>query len=356
MSAPAAAVPMPLSTRIGSWAQRAYLFLLPEERALFWVALATAFLCYSTGTGFTLRRVMNGYDNLFAYNMAMIFVVSRWIFWWRQRRPNPAVWSSRPDLGADLSMVRSTVFLLCYLTVYTNFKVRIPMLNSGTHDWALRMFERKVLFGVDAVDEFTSLQRFPVVVKFLDEVYHHGYLFMALVTLLLYVNHGPRHVRHLITSMGCMYLVGITITALWPTWGPCFWEPGEYRWLKELDLDSAGSQSMLRGQQKAALESFALAETRDVRAFSGIAAFPSLHVAHCLLLVRFAREYFPRVNYLLVPVTILTWVATLSLGWHYISDGLAAPFLVAGSWWLSQKLVFGEQNPPRVDAPPQAIA
>ena len=331
--------------------RRAYAFLLPEERVLVWVGLAVALLCHSTGTGFTVRRVLDGYDNLFAYNLTMIFVLSRLIFWYRRDRPSARVWSNGPELSADLAMVRTTVFLLGYLAVYTNLKVRIPLLNASTHDWALRIFERTLCFGFDPVNEFGSLSRFPDLVRFLDEVYHHGYLFMALVTLLLYVNHGPRHVRHLVTSMGCLYLIGVGITALWPTVGPCFFEPGEYRWLKDLRLESATSQGFLRGQQRAVVEAFAMAENREVRAFSGIAALPSLHVAHLMLLVRFARAYFPKLNFLLVPATLLTWVATLTLGWHYLSDGLVAPLLVALSWWLSQRLVFGEQHPARFDKP-----
>lgn len=353
MNAPAPSPSPSFMARVGAELRKVYEYLLPEERALLWVALGAAFLCVSTGTGFTVRRVMNGYDNLFAYNLAIIFITSRAIYWWRQQRPHPMAWNDSPSLRADLSMIRATLFLMGYLTVYTNFKVRIPMLNPDEHDWGLRMFERNLFFGVDPVEEFRTLQEHPNLMRMLDEVYHHGYLFMALCTLLLYVNHGPRHVRHLVTSMGCLYIIGIAVTALWPTVGPCFFEPGSYKWLKQLGLESASSQGMLRGQQKAALDAFELAEVRDVRAFTGIAALPSLHVAHCMLLVRFAKHYFPRLNWLFVPATILTWVATLAMGWHYLMDGLVAPLFVAVAWWCSQQLIFGEQNPLRYDPKPE---
>ena len=333
--------------------QQLWQFLLPEERLLVWVALAVAVLCHSTGTGFTVRRVLAGYDGLFAYNLALIFVVSRVVYWWRQRHPHPMAWNDGPSLLGDISMIRATLFVMAYLTVYTNLKVRIPMLNPDKHDWGLRVFERQLFFGIDPVAEFRTLQEHPTLMRFLDEVYHHGYLFMALCTLLLYMNHGPRHVRHLVTSMGVLYLLGVAFTALWPTLGPCFFEPASYKWLRQLGLESAASQSMLRGQQKAAMEAFALAETREIRAFSGIAALPSLHVGHLLLLVRFASAYFPRLNWVFVPATLLTWVATLAFGWHYLMDGLVVPLFVAAAWFISQRLVFGQQDPPRYDTKPQ---
>ena len=329
---------------VAGLARRLFAALLPEERALIWVILSAMLLCFSTGTGFTIHNVLDGYDNLFAYNLALIFVASRLILQWRRTHPYAAAWTNRPSLSADLSLLRSTVFLFAYLTVYTNVKVRIPVLNPRTHDWGLRMFDRAMLFGHDPVELFRSLNAYPDVVKFLDRVYHHDYIFMALVTVLLYVNNGPRHVRHLITSMGFLYITGVVITAFWPTVGPCFFEPGSYRWIGKLHLDSAESQSMLRGQARAIREAAALAENHEVKAFSGIAAFPSLHVAHCMLLVRFAWTYFPKLNYLLIPVVLLTWIATLTFGWHYLSDGLVGPILVAWAWWASKRLILANDN------------
>lgn len=324
-------------------------WLYPEERWLLAVTTFVAIVCMSTGTDFTVNRTITGYRGLFFLNLITILAVARVVLWWRRRHPNPRAWYNLITLDAEIFLMRATAFLMAYIAVYTNIKSRIPILNPAVHDWGLRTFEMKLLGGFDYVAAARGIQAWPRVAHALDKVYHHDYLFMTVMTLVLFLNNGPRHVRHLLTSMGILYLGGVTITVLWPTWGPCFFERGAYLWMEKLDLEAWHSQEMLLRYYKVAVDAGQLATPMKANAFTGIAAFPSLHVGHCMLLVAFARVYAPRLNLLLVPILLLTWLATIVFGWHYISDGIAAIPLVMGSMWLSQRLIFGKEPPPMLD-------
>jgi hypothetical protein len=73
-----------------------------------------------------------------------------------------------------------------------------------------------------------------------------------------------------------------------------------------------------------------------------------------MLLVAFAHTYAPRLNWLLVPILLGTWLATLAFGWHYLTDGLVAIPLVAVSMALSRRIVFGKEPFTLLDPPPAA--
>jgi hypothetical protein len=316
--------------------------LLPEERLLLAVIAVAVSACLATGTGFTVQRVLDGYDNLFALNLVFILVASRVVLSRRASRPSSGYYQLI-DLGAEISILRAMGFVLAYITVYTNLKARIPIFNGATHDAELRAFEQAIFLGADPVDWARTLRHHWDFAAFLDRVYHHDYLFMTLSTAMLFINNGPRHVRHLVTAMGFMYLIGVTTTIAWPTLGPCFVNREAYTWMDVRDLESWASQEFLQKYYEVSVDRAADPAPISARAFSGIAAFPSLHVAHCLLLTRFAWTYHRRLVWVFAPVTALTTLATLVFGWHYLLDGLVAPLLVAVSWSLSRRVIFGNE-------------
>lgn len=350
-----ASSPHPLSLLLRPWR-----WLWPEERALLAVAAIAAVLCWSTGTGFTVSRVVEGYEPMFGTNLFVILIGARVVQMWRKYRPSPNAWYNGLNLDADVSLMRLTVFLFGYITVYTNIKSRIPVFNGATHDAALRSTERALLGGFDMVEATRGLSSIPALTSFLDRIYHHDYIFMTLMALFLHVQAGTRHLRHLFVGMAVLYLFGVTITAFWPTLGPCFVERDAYTWMKEQGLQAWNSQEFLLKYYDISLKAAADPNPMNAKAFTGIAALPSLHVGHCMLLCRYAWHYERRALALLVPITLLTWLATLVFGWHYLMDGMVSIPLVFLSWEISRRLIFGRGpvgiRDPSPDAPPGAAA
>jgi hypothetical protein len=65
---------------------------------------------------------------------------------------------------------------------------------------------------------------------------------------------------------------------------------------------------------------------------AGISAFPSLHIATPVLGACAARG---RTRMLFAVLTLVLWVGSVALGWHYAVDGLASILLVPAIWWFS---------------------
>ncbi len=315
----------------------------PEEIALLAVAAVAALACWSTGTGFSINRVVLGYEPMFGANFILILVAARTVQVWRRNHPSASAWHNGLDLQSDVTLMRVTVFLFAYITVYTNIKTRIPVFNPAVHDYALHQFERTLLGGFDVVEAARGLRESPSVAHALDRMYRHDYIFMTLMALYLHLQSGPRHVRHLFTSMAVLYLAGITVSAVWPTWGPCFFVRDQYTWMKSMGIDCWGAQEGLLKSWQESVAAGAAHRELGTKSFTGIAAFPSLHVGHCMLLCGFAWHYERRMLLLMVPITLLTWLATLTFGWHYLSDGLGVIPLAAFAWAVSRRLVFGAE-------------
>ena len=70
---------------------------------------------------------------------------------------------------------------------------------------------------------------------------------------------------------------------------------------------------------------------------AGISAMPSIHVAISLWVALTARLLAPQVAWLATGYSILIWVGSVQLGWHYVSDGLVGALGMWGVWMLVRK-------------------
>lgn len=68
----------------------------------------------------------------------------------------------------------------------------------------------------------------------------------------------------------------------------------------------------------------------EARAFLGIAAFPSLHVAHMAIMLVVALRTVPFYALWMAWATTATFIATIGFGWHYAIDGVAGILLAVG--------------------------
>jgi hypothetical protein len=71
---------------------------------------------------------------------------------------------------------------------------------------------------------------------------------------------------------------------------------------------------------------------------AGISAFPSLHVAISLWIYLAARTLAPRAMPVAFCYFIFVWVASVQLGWHYGSDGLAGAAGMLAIWFVAGRI------------------
>jgi hypothetical protein len=239
--------------------------------------------------------------------------------WDRWILKNPTALDSAKPVGTrsatsllwlDVEFARGVALLFINLTLYTNLKVRIPFINSTVGDPSFIALDRAMFGNLPAVIE-RWFQHSPAVQAYFTKVYMHDYMWMVVLAFIFYVRRDRFSLRWLFASVTLVYILGVLITMLYPSYGPCFLEPGRF-----------GTQANLAGFYDLSVKTVHAEGAFRAAAFMGIAAFPSLHVAHMVILVMIAWRTFPLYSLWMVWMTTATTIATIGFGWHYIADAL----------------------------------
>lgn len=73
---------------------------------------------------------------------------------------------------------------------------------------------------------------------------------------------------------------------------------------------------------------------------AGISAAPSMHIAISFWILLVARSLAPRAVPLAAAYFAFIWIASVQLGWHYVTDGLVGVAGMAALWWLAGQLPY----------------
>jgi PAP2 superfamily len=297
--------------------------------------------CFAADPAFSIGAVVKvivEYVSVFALQYLLVFMATRF---WRQasqRFPTlPAYRTSEALLEVDYEFARGGLLFFVALGVYTNLKVRIPMLNSLVIDPLLLASDRSFAGVIAALAQATH--ETPWLDALLTKVYLNDFLFLTGAVFILHVRTDAIGMRTLIVGSALLFLIGIWVTTLLPSYGPFAVRPDTWRWVRSHAM-GAYQGSLLHGFAQAAglIES---AKPVVARAGAGVAALPSLHVAQLayVVLVCRARPGLSWFAWLTVVGTLLTFTATVAYGWHYTADGLAGVLLAVGVFALVSRLV-----------------
>jgi hypothetical protein len=145
--------------------------------------------------------------------------------------------------------------------------------------------------------------------------------------LLVHMRRDAFTIRWLMLSVCFVYLLGILGTVAYPSLGPCFLEPERFSFLRG---SVAHSQRTLARIYMGSIESVGAGHGVRAVQFSGIAAFPSLHVAHMVIMLVVALRVCKPYAIYMAGIATLTFIATIGFGWHYAVDGIGGILLAAG--------------------------
>jgi len=290
-------------------------------------------LCVDSGTGFDFIRVFESYVRYFATYVLGLYAVSRAMALVAERwRPSGArgrdvrrfFFGSTHGLEslfkADVELNRGLTLLFANLAVYSNIKLRIPAINDTVGD-ALFIQLDGLLFGehlASSVEKFTAST--PWFARYLSDIYIHGYFWMIVLVYVAYIRRDVRGLRWIFGAITLTYITAILITAAYPSYGPFFLEPERFEWMKGLRVN--GSQKMLRRVYAANIGTLEMGTPIRARSFAGIAAFPSLHIGHMVVMLLIAIRMLPVYALIMIYVTGVTFIATIAFGWHYAVDAV----------------------------------
>ena len=68
---------------------------------------------------------------------------------------------------------------------------------------------------------------------------------------------------------------------------------------------------------------------------AGISAMPSVHVATATLMALFGFAISRRLGFALAVTAVVTFAASVELGWHYALDGYVGAVSAAVIWWVA---------------------
>ncbi|MEO5772801.1 MAG: phosphatase PAP2 family protein [Sphingomicrobium sp.] len=248
--------------------------------------------------------------------------------------------AGKPAMHARWPIVLlGTLLVVIGASLFLPLKFAIPRQLPFWFDGSLASAERAVL-GRDA---WALLD--PVLgpaIRPIDWLYGLWVPVQALVLFVVMLGPpSPAKSRVLIAYALAWFVLGVAAAALFSSAGPIFYDRvfGGDRFAALTDMLHRRGAWVVLAESDAMWASHLAPRPGLV---AGISAFPSLHVAISLWIYFAARETAPRAAPIALGYFMFMWIASVQLGWHYVSDGLGALIGMLLLWalaaWLDRKL------------------
>ncbi len=240
-------------------------------------------------------------------------------------------WTSHRIVAAGGALLS---FYVTYLA-YRNLKAVVPLLRPGElFDRQIAEFERGLFGGQDPAVLLHDLLGVGVPTHVLSTVYAAFIIFLP-VCLGLALVFSPDLSTSLFfaTALSINWLLGIASYYLLPALGPVYADPGTFAGLPYTEVTRL--QEMLLDHRVGFLRD------PDTGTPQAIAAFASLHIAMSFtpLLAAYLLGLGPRVKLALWTWLVVTTIATIYLGWHYVVDDVAGFAMGALSLVMARALM-----------------
>ncbi|CAG4883777.1 conserved membrane protein of unknown function [Georgfuchsia toluolica] len=231
------------------------------------------------------------------------------------RQPNPS-----SEFGmAFFQRSRQTLALALIVLVHFNFKLWAQLLNPNRYDDVYQRIDThfNVLLGIiDKANLFLA-----TVLHLWPNAYHDIFVAMFIASFALHAIQTRTWIfDRVLFAVALVLIIGGLSYAIAPAWGPFIYGEGSNVFATEVQTHMIQFQrSLLASSGSSFSPKYFIA---------AVAAMPSLHIAHVMVLLWFAFRYIPVLGIAyLVPSTFLVTEAIASR-WHYLAD-LPAGFLVA---------------------------
>jgi membrane-associated phospholipid phosphatase len=208
----------------------------------------------------------------------------------------------RKPRSGTCQIVGDLLPLVAFPILYSEIPTLIASLGTTYHDATVQSWERAI-FGMQPSQRFAAA--FPFMP--LSELLHAGYLAYYLVIFvppfLLYARRERRGFEETVAALAVTFALCWSIFAAFPVQGP--------RYLFSPPLGAPNGPV-----RRLALWVLASGSARG-------AAFPSSHMAICVVQTLMAARWQPRVSVIVAGITVLVGVGAVYGGFHYGIDMLA---------------------------------
>lgn len=232
------------------------------------------------------------------------------------------------------ALLLGTILIAVGASLFLPLKYAIPGQIHFWLDAPLALGERHV-FGADPwriADRAFGWALVPV-----DRIYALWLPVQSVVLFsVLLLPPSARKSRALSAYSLAWFLLGVVAALLCASAGPIFYDRllGSQQFAGLAAPSRAGAW-MVRSESDAMWTSFASGRPGLV---AGLSAMPSLHVAISVWIWLTARNLAPAVAPVALAYAVFMWVASVQLGWHYVSDGIVGALGMLAIWWLADRI------------------
>lgn len=204
--------------------------------------------------------------------------------------------------------------------VYIQLKHLIPFINAQVWDAWLEQLESD-WFGGELLTSHLIRVIGSENAIYVSEGYTLFYPYIALLSVSIVLQASAARAHLMSSAFVLLWFLAIFIEYAFPTWGPCFSSP---EIIAELPFTLVTEMQQELWRQR----TFVLANPQSPWGMFLISGLPSLHFA----LVLQGSMFFSRVNVYLGACSwfflVVTGIATIYFGWHFVSDLFASIVLV----------------------------
>lgn len=324
---------------------------------LYWLAVQGALATLgqpriSDFTSFALGFIFASVPILFLALVTVKFI--RLAMVERPERPTLALAREMKDFLTDRARLLHGLPLVVSLSIviecYTDLKFNIPALAPFSWDAALMEMDRVLHFGRHPWEWLQPLLGYAPVTFVINLAYNLWFIVMwAFWVMLAFARHASALRTQFFISFILLWAVGgSALAALFSSAGPCYYSalglsPDPYLPLMEylrgvhemIPLWAVDTQTLLWS-----------AHTGEQNIVGGISAMPSMHNASTLLFTLVAWQLDRRLGWTMIGYSVLIFLGSVHLGWHYAVDAYLGWAVAALAWWLAGRLARWNENLP----------
>jgi membrane-associated phospholipid phosphatase len=225
--------------------------------------------------------------------------------------------------------VRQLFALGMIVYVHFNFKLWAQLVHSSLYDTYYDRIDSQLMTVVIVLE--TVNQRLIDVFRLWPSAYHDLYVAMFALSFSLHSwRSSPKVFEKLVLSVALVLLIGGAAYAIAPALGPFIFVEGTNAHASQIQGDMLEFH-----KQFVASNGQAYSPTYFIAA---LAAMPSLHIAHVVLLLYFAFAHIRLLGWLYLLPSLFIVSEAVAAKWHYLIDLLVGAVLAAFCIYAATKL------------------